>query len=154
MFLVISFLPIAQNHQLSLINLSKAQDEAATTAADAGGGDPLAGTMKDLIIVGGCGLGGAILGLSTLSFHKEPREHMRNILVGGSLGIIIGVAVVAYSQAAKGQQLYNLEDEGGAQARSYFPGHERTNWHFNNHQRISSAELPFQASMFNVMTTF
>jgi hypothetical protein len=60
--------------------------------------------------------GGAILGLSTLSFVDEPGDHLKNILFGGAIGLIIGVAVVAYSQAQGSQeaiettQFYPLEE--------------------------------------------
>ena len=59
------------------------------------GGDILQETMTDMYIVAGSGLGGAVLGLSTLSFVEEPSEHLKNVIVGGAIGIIIGVGVVA-----------------------------------------------------------
>jgi hypothetical protein len=58
-------------------------------------GDPL----RDVTIVGACAVGGAVLGLSTLPFTEEPGDHLKNILVGGAIGLIFGVAIVAYSQA-------------------------------------------------------
>jgi hypothetical protein len=42
------------------------------------------------------GLGGAILGLSTLSFYEEPQEHISNISSGFAVGIILGTGYVAY----------------------------------------------------------
>jgi hypothetical protein len=63
------------------------------------------GTKNDLLMVIGGGLAGAVLGLSTLSFVDEPKEHTRNIVVGASLGIIAGVAYVAYSQASKSRDM-------------------------------------------------
>lgn len=66
-------------------------------------------SLKDIAIVGGLGAGGAILGLSTLSFAEEPSEHLKNIVVGAAIGIIVGVAVVAYTQAAKSQDLLQVE---------------------------------------------
>lgn len=35
------------------------------------------------------GLGGAILGLSTLSFYDEPQDHLRNIALGGAVALIV-----------------------------------------------------------------
>lgn len=71
-------------------------------------------TKSDLLIVVGGGLAGAVLGLSTLSFVEEPKEHTRNIIVGASIGIIAGVVVVAMSQATKTQNLmYPDGDEYG-----------------------------------------
>lgn len=67
-------------------------------------GDP----MQDVTIVGACTIGGAILGLSTLPFTEEPGDHLKNIVVGGAIGLIVGVAVVAYNQANVTQSSYSL----------------------------------------------
>jgi hypothetical protein len=40
------------------------------------------------------GIGGAILGLSTLSFYSDPPNHVSNITVGLGLGLIGGVSYV------------------------------------------------------------
>jgi hypothetical protein len=39
---------------------------------------------------------GAVLGLSTLSFVDQPSAHLKNIMIGGALGIILGVGYVAW----------------------------------------------------------
>ena len=39
---------------------------------------------------------GAVLGLSTLSFVDRPSAHLKNIMIGGALGIILGVGYVAW----------------------------------------------------------
>jgi len=56
-------------------------------------------TKSDLMIITIAGLGGAVLGLSTLSFVEEPGDHADNILTGAAVGLIIGVIYVAYRQA-------------------------------------------------------
>lgn len=72
----------------------------ATYSADSSPVDQLVNESKsDLLIVAGGGLAGAILGLSTLSFVEEPKKHTKNILTGASVGIIVGVIYVAYTQA-------------------------------------------------------
>ena len=92
----------------------------AQQAGAAGDASLLADSMNDVAIVSGCGLGGAILGLSTLSFVEKPSEHLRSIVVGGALGIIVGVAVVAYLQATKTSELYEEQNsEGGASYNGY-----------------------------------
>ena len=58
-------------------------------------------SLRDISLVVGAGAVGAVLGLSTLSFVDKPSEHMRNIAVGGALGIVVGVAVVIFSQATR-----------------------------------------------------
>ena len=42
-------------------------------------------------------LGGAILGLSTLSFYGEPQEHTENIMTGALVGLIAGSGYLLYS---------------------------------------------------------
>ena len=63
-------------------------------------------SVSDLSMVGGMGLGGAVLGLSTLSFVEEPKDHLKNILIGGAFGVIVGVGFVAWQQASKSQGKY------------------------------------------------
>jgi hypothetical protein len=58
-------------------------------------------SIRDMSIVMGTGLVGAILGLSTLSFVDEPSKHTKNIAVGGAIGIVCGVAAVIFYQASK-----------------------------------------------------
>ncbi|MFA6238253.1 MAG: hypothetical protein WC635_13045 [Bacteriovorax sp.] len=58
-------------------------------------------SLKDISIVLGAGAAGAVLGLSTLSFVKEPSEHLKNIAVGAAVGIVVGVGVVIFSQATR-----------------------------------------------------
>ena len=45
------------------------------------------------------GLGGAVLGLSTLSFYGRPEEHLSNIAVGFALGVIAGTSYVTFFMA-------------------------------------------------------
>lgn len=107
--------------------------------AQGGGDDDILGqSMGDLIIVAGAGAGGAILGLSTLSFVEEPSEHLKNVLIGGAIGIIVGVGVVAYKQATKSHDVYNqgyrpLDPKE-------FSTIARTEWHLENH-KIHKSQL-------------
>jgi len=87
LFLSLFFLPLR----------SFAQDAAATLISE---------TKRDITIVGASGIGGAVLGLSTLSFVEEPTKNLKNILIGGAIGIIVGVGVVAYLQGTKSKDSY------------------------------------------------
>lgn len=50
-----------------------------------------------------CGLGGAVVGLSTLSFYGSPQDHTGNIYTGLGLGLALGTAyVISASGGAKG----------------------------------------------------
>ncbi len=44
-------------------------------------------------------LGGAVLGLSTLSFYGEPQEHTENITLGALIGFAAGVGYVVYDSS-------------------------------------------------------
>lgn len=90
------------------------------------------GTKNDLLVVISGGLAGAVLGLSTLSFVDEPKEHTRNIIVGASIGIIAGVGYVAYSQAAKSQEMMYGPAEGEAVKFNPkdFNTYARSSWHY------------------------
>jgi hypothetical protein len=93
--------------------------------------DELASSSKnDFLIVVSAGLAGAILGLSTLSFVEEPKEHTRNILVGASIGIIAGVAAVAYLQAEKSSAIFRAEESARLYDPKDFDTSKRVTWHY------------------------
>lgn len=72
---------------------SLAQDSTSTGFLDE--------SLQDLTVVLGSGAAGAVLGLSTLSFVEEPKDHMKNIAIGGAIGVVIGVGIVIFGQATK-----------------------------------------------------
>lgn len=96
-----------------LLTHSLLYSQQGTGGAQAG--DIAEETKNDLLAVVAGGVAGAILGLSTLSFVEEPKEHTRNILIGASIGIIAGVGYVGYKQANKSRemlyqsQIYKIE---------------------------------------------
>lgn len=51
------------------------------------------------------GLGGAVLGMSTLSFYGRPESHVSNIATGFALGIIGGTAAMSYQAASYADHL-------------------------------------------------
>ena len=104
-------------------------------------------SMRDLLIVGGTGAMGAVLGLSTLSFVEEPSEHLKNIYMGASLGIILGVSYVAYTTANKEQELMVKAGKNAP----VFSTKDRVVWHkteFNkmpsDHSKHKYLELNFK----------
>jgi drug/metabolite transporter (DMT)-like permease len=46
-------------------------------------------------VVALCGVGGAVLGLSTLSFYGEPQEHFSNVWTGLIVGLVAGTVYVS-----------------------------------------------------------
>lgn len=93
--------------------------------------DLIKNTQNDIMIVGAAGAGGAILGLSTLSFVDTPSKHVSNIWTGAALGVIAGVIFVAYNSAQKGSE--------DLQSSSEFNSSERVAWH---DQHATSLTLP------------
>lgn len=113
---------------------------SVSTQAQQGGNDDIfSSSMQDMWVVLGTTAGGAILGLSTLSFVEEPSEHLKNVVVGGAIGVIVGVGVVAYKQATVSQELY--QGQQGFYRPSSTPEMStdiRTAWHTNSHSRINN----------------
>lgn len=68
---------------------------------------PISGTRKQLATIIFAGLAGAILGLSTLSFHGRPQEHLSNIAVGFAIGIIGGTIYTTYRAARAPYEIYD-----------------------------------------------
>lgn len=67
---------------------------------------PNGGPRKQIATVIYAGLGGAVLGLSTLSFHGRPQDHLGSIAGGFALGIIVGAIISSYSVATEPDKLY------------------------------------------------
>lgn len=67
-------------------------------------------SLRDISIVLGAGAVGAVLGLSTLSFVNSPSKHLKNIAVGGAIGIVIGVGVVIFSQATRTTSIVGFDE--------------------------------------------
>lgn len=59
------------------------------------------GPKKQLTMIFLAGLGGAVLGLSTLSFYGRPQEHLGNIAIGFAVGVVFGTVYVTYNTATK-----------------------------------------------------
>lgn len=56
-------------------------------------------------------LGGAVLGLSTLSFYGEPQQHIGNIWMGLGLGAIAGSAYVLSESGNSYSGMTKLSDQ-------------------------------------------
>ena len=112
-------------------------------AQDSGGADDIIkNTQNDLMIVGAAGAGGAILGLSTLSFVDRPSKHIYNIWSGAAIGIISGVIFVAYNSAQRGSE--------ELQASKNFNSSERLVWHHHQSSLSSFGAVKFRAPVFQL----
>ena len=65
-------------------------------------------------------------------FVEEPKDHLKNILVGGAIGVIIGVGIVAYKQASVSKEVFYE----GAQISPDFRTLDRTAWHSREQKKL------------------
>lgn len=126
--------------QLMTLNVALAQEE---TAED----DIIKNTQNDILIVAGAGVGGAVLGLSTLSFYDKASKHISNVWTGAAIGIIAGVIFVAYSSAQKGSE--ELQTAVPSEA---FSTSERVAWHSENSEVLTTSSVQFGTQFWQ--TTF
>ncbi len=69
------------------------------------------GPRRQVALIIFSGLGGAILGLSTLSFYGRPQDKLSNIAIGFALGIIGGTIFVTYKAASQPKEFYGSSGE-------------------------------------------
>ncbi len=104
--------------------------------------DIIKNTQNDIMLVAVAGAGGAVLGLSTLSFVEKPSKHVSNIWTGAALGIIAGVIFVAYNSAQKGSE--------DLQSSSEFSSSERVAWHSENSENLSFSQVQFGTQIYQL----
>lgn len=112
--------------------------------------DVLQESLMDMTTVVAIGGAGAILGLSTLSFVEEPKDHLKNILVGGAIGIIVGVGIVAYKQASSSKEMYL---DNAAEVTPDFETLDRTVWHGQEQKKLLNSN-GWTPSQFGYSFTF
>lgn len=110
--------------------------------------DIVKSTQNDLVVVGAAGIGGAVLGLSTLSFYERPSKHVSNIWMGAALGIIAGVILVAVNYAQKGSE--DLSGSYSPKVTPDFGTGERFAWHVQETQQstVPSVGAPLWGTSF------
>jgi hypothetical protein len=65
------------------------------------------GPKRQLATIIFAGLGGAVLGLSTLSFYGRPQDKLNNIAVGFAIGVISGTIYTTYQTATRPRSYYS-----------------------------------------------
>ena len=85
--------------------LSWGQDQQSPTMAER------YGPRRQIATIVYCGLGGAVLGLSTLSFYGRPQDKLTNIALGFGAGIIIGAVYMTYQAATKPDEFYRAHHQ-------------------------------------------
>ncbi len=69
------------------------------------------GAKKRINYIVVAGLGGAVLGLSTLSFYGRPQDKLSNIAIGFAFGIIAGTIMTTYQAASDPKDFYGLKKD-------------------------------------------
>ena len=64
------------------------------------------GPRRQISTIVYCGLAGAVLGLSTLSFYGRPQDKLTSIPIGFGIGVVIGTIYVTYQAAANPDEFY------------------------------------------------
>lgn len=87
-----------------------AQDQTTATTDEATSKTRgVGGPRKQLATILFAGLGGSILGLSTLSFYGRPQDKLANIAIGFAVGVIAGTVYVTYKAANNPRELYGID---------------------------------------------
>ncbi len=72
-----------------------------------------AGPKRQLATIIFAGLGGAVLGLSTLSFYGRPQDKLNNIAIGFAVGVISGTIYTTYQTATRPRSYYSFTEAEG-----------------------------------------
>jgi len=83
----------------------------AQTVDEKDGESSTLGPRRQMATIIFAGLGGAVLGLSTLSFYGRPQDKLANIAIGAAVGIIVGVIYTAYQMASTPEEFYGPPPE-------------------------------------------
>jgi hypothetical protein len=87
---------------------SRAFAQSNVNAASSENRPSAGGPRRQLATIIYSGLGGAVLGLSTLSFYGRPQDKLSNIAVGFAVGVITGTIVVTYNAATNPDEFYGV----------------------------------------------
>ena len=72
---------------------------------------PAGGPRRQLGTIIYAGLGGAVLGLSTLSFYGRPQDKLANIAIRFAVGVIGGTIAVTYNAATNPDDFYGTQNQ-------------------------------------------
>lgn len=85
-------------------SLAQAQTDSTSTTTRSG-------PRRQLATILFAGLGGAVIGLSTLSFYGRPQDHLSNIALGFAGGVILGTTIVTYRAATNPTDFYGTRPQ-------------------------------------------
>lgn len=108
--------------------LSQAQSAYAQNQSRTGAGPSVRSQVAKILL---SSLGGAVLGISTLSFYDRPQDHLSNVAVGGTLGAVLG-SIYVTKESLDYDSVASL-DEGGNFQLLLEPKNKKylLAWHFS-----------------------
>ncbi len=116
------------------------QNASAQIGSNVEIGSSSGGPRKQLATIIFAGLGGAILGLSTLSFYGRPQDHLSNIAIGFGVGIIGGTVLMTYQAASNPREFYGTPPG----ANNLYPQSETfSDLALKNDSKITSTRIGF-----------
>lgn len=90
------------------------------------------------------GLGGAVFGVSTLSFYGKPQEHLSNVAIGSVVGLILGAVYVTNETWSDDLYSNNQQLQNGT---DHFENIEFQKWSQNaSRETTSSSQVPLYFS--------
>jgi len=128
-FFVSSLTALIPETSVAQSNVRSASTEDRPTAG---------GPRRQLATIIYSGLGGAVLGLSTLSFYGRPQDKLSNIAVGFAVGVITGTIAVTYNAATNPDEFY-----GHSPTRDELLGPAPSFTTLASRQPLESSELGF-----------
>ncbi len=90
---------------------SSALAQTSSGSSSAGETRSTGGPRRQLAMIIFAGLGGAVLGLSTLSFYGRPQDNLQNIAIGFAGGVIVGTTFVTYRAATNPSEFYGTRPQ-------------------------------------------
>jgi hypothetical protein len=122
-----AFLSVALSFAISTPSFAQSPNDAPP---------PVGGPRKQLATILYAGLGGAVLGLSTLSFYGRPQDKLSNIAIGFAVGIMAGTAIVTYGAATNPDEFYGTPSSQGRLQPQFSPPENR----FDEQRLATNAE--------------
>ncbi len=125
---------VSMSLSLTFFSTAHAQGAGAPPAAQTEEKTKTNGPRKQLATIIFAGLGGSVLGLSTLSFYGRPQDNLANIAVGFAVGVISGTILVTFRAATNPAEFYGTQyrpDESISQSTSLLALEQAQPFKFN-----------------------
>ncbi len=117
--------------------------QSLPASAQADGANSARGPRKRINYIVVAGLGGAVLGLSTLSFYGRPQDKLANIAIGFAFGVIAGTIMTTYQAASDPKEFYNYKAPANAEIWALDISQQKMQYEWPGHLAPSFNVLSF-----------